>query len=328
MRTKALRLWGILVGLLPALCLAQGLPSTGPGTASTFGDVTITDANGSCTISLLSGPKMTVGCPFKLTQALTVPDNTLLDLSGGAGAGIQHSSSSASIFVNLPFTATSYTANIAANSVAVNLAVDGARLSFDNANDWCAGDGSGHLVCNAQSSFGTGSTDYVTLAGGASGGTITTNGGTLTISAASGSNLNLNSAGGGKVQINGSAIGGTVDAFMTVYDQITAVGTTGDIWLAGPTISSLTIKDVNYVVPIVGGGTGTLTSKLCTVAGCGSGTTFVTCSIACNAAAAATGTCTVNVSAVPASTTLHYAITGACTTADVTNQVAIHYSQP
>jgi hypothetical protein len=175
--------------------------------------------------------------------------------------------------------------------------------------------------------FGIPNGTYFCLNGTTCSTTMKSNGTTFSIGARSGENLNLTTSGGGTVQVNGSAIGGTADSFITINDSITAVGTTGDIWVAGPTIKPATIQDVNYVVPIVGGGTGSLVSKL-TSAASGGGTVFVTCTIACNAAAAATGACTINTAAVPASTTLHYAITTACTTADVTNQVAVHYSQP
>jgi hypothetical protein len=118
-----------------------------------------------------------------------------------------------------------------------------------------------------------------------------------------------------------------VDFFIPVYDPVTAVGTTGDVYITGPTKSAATIQDATYVVPIVGGGTGTLTTKWSSAAS-GGGTVFVTCSIACNAAAGTTGACTVNAAAIPAATTLHYGITTACTTADVTNTVTLHGTNP
>lgn len=122
---------------------------------------------------------------------------------------------------------------------------------------------------------------------------------------------------------------GATDIPWTIYDPVTAIGTTGDVVAAwGPSKSAMTLQDATYLVPVLGGGTGTLTTKLCTVAGCGSGTTFATCSIACNATAGTTSTCTINTAAVPVATTLHYAITSACSTADVTNSVSFHFSQP
>lgn len=117
------------------------------------------------------------------------------------------------------------------------------------------------------------------------------------------------------------------DWFDSAYDPLTTL-TTGDFAVSGPTTNATTLRHCNFTNPVAGGGTGNETIKVCTVAGCGSGTTFATFTIAGNASAATNTTCTINTAAIPAGTTLHYAITANATTANVAGNIKLQGTTP
>lgn len=330
--------------LVSGLVFGQGMLST--GNTQTFSGATFTSqGTGNVVLSLPTNGNSNTGV-LSFASAPVGSSSTLCTLGYNTGTAYLTANNCGFLISGgqqLNIAATGATRSIelqqTASNVAIDLQISGSQICLANGTD-CVSDSSGLALWSASVTVNgtlTVNSGFQSVAGPSysvlsTGTTAPANGDfgcngakTCVVMAASGQNLNIVTTSGGSVQQNGTPVGG--DWFWTIFDQNTVVGTTGDIMISGPTKTAATLQDVNYTVPVAGGGTGNLTTKLSSAAS-GGGTVFATCTIACNAAANTLGTCTINTAAVPAATTLHYGITAACTTADVQNIVTFHGSNP
>lgn len=130
------------------------------------------------------------------------------------------------------------------------------------------------------------------------------------------------------LNVGGVPIDSSPDLYIQFDDPVTVTSNTSDFQAWGPTNHSLTLKNCSCSVPTPGTGTGTETWKV-TSGAAGTGTIFITVVVPCTAIAGANCTsCTVNNSAVPTNTTLHAAVTTACSTADVPSRIQISATEP
>jgi hypothetical protein len=117
----------------------------------------------------------------------------------------------------------------------------------------------------------------------------------------------------------------------TIFNGLAA----GAVQVAGSKIgqtlvtNAATLESIHSTSNVAGVGAGNLVTKLCSDgATCGGGNIYGTCTITCTSAVGTDTSCTVNISAVPAATTLTWSVTTACGTTNLSANTVTHFTNP
>lgn len=155
------------------------------------------------------------------------------------------------------------------------------------------------------------------------------------------SQLWTTTVGGGSNSTNGHTVPNVADATFVVtasggVEYNFSAYNTGNLAAAAQfaqtlvtNASTITAGGTVSVQDVVGVGGGNFVTKLCSDgATCGAGNVYVTCTSACTAAVGTVTSCTVNKSAVAATTTLTQSVGTACATTDPNVNINVHFTTP